>query len=277
MSDFLAILQFSWIPLAGAACYALIAAPLGSLLSLRDEILLGLALPPVGAAGIVLAVTLGIDTEAALPLYAAAFASILLVSMLLPGSEQHGASARWRAVLLAGIFCAGEAATLIMGAASARVEAHVQHMLRGEVLAMEQAELFGFIALTLGTLALAFRFRGLLYALALDQEGLIIRNGHQGRRTVLLFRVSGALIIAAGVISVGPLLTLGLLAIPTLLWERSAIGLGSLITGVIIIGLLGTISGFLLSITVDMPPVPVVIAALFLAAGAATLTHRRRR
>ena len=56
MSDFFLVLAFAWIPFAGAALFALTAAPLGALLSLRDEVLLGLALPPVGAAAIVTAV-----------------------------------------------------------------------------------------------------------------------------------------------------------------------------------------------------------------------------
>jgi ABC-type Mn2+/Zn2+ transport system permease subunit len=263
MSEFLTVLQFTWVPFVGAAFFSLTAAPLGALLSLRDEILLGLALPPVGAAAIVLAVMLGVDPEASFPLYAAAVAAILAVSLVLPGRGGQRLSTRWRAVWLVGVFCAGDAAALLMGAASPRVEAHVHDMLRGEVLAMDRVELAGFVLLTILALALAWRFRGWLYALALDQEGLVIRHERGGQRLVRLFRVASALIIAAGVIWVGPLLTLGFLAIPTLMWERRARGLGALAAGVIALGLVGTVAGFSTAIAVDMPPVPVVIAALF--------------
>lgn len=276
MSDFLTVLQFAWVPFVGAAFFSLTAAPLGALLSLRDEILLGLALPPVGAAAIVLMVLLGVDPEASFPLYAAAVAAILVVSLVLPGRGGQRLSSRWRAVWLVGVFCAGDAAALLMGAASPRVEAHVHDMLRGEVLVMDRVELAGFVLLTILALALAWRFRGWLCALALDQESLIIRHERGGRRLVRLFRVAGALIIAAGVIWVGPLLTLGLLAIPTLLWERRARGLGGLVAGVIVLGLVGTLAGFATAIAVDMPPVPVVIAALFAAGLAARLLPRRR-
>ncbi|MGD9546372.1 MAG: metal ABC transporter permease [Candidatus Krumholzibacteriia bacterium] len=276
MGDFWLVLQFSWVPFAGAACYALTAAPLGAALSLRDEILLGLALPPVGAAAIVLAVMLGVDPDSSAPLYFSAVAAILAVSLMLPGPRAQGGSVRWRAVLLAGVFCAGEAATLLMGAASPRVEAHVHDMLRGEILAMDARELWGFVILTAVAIAVAFRNRGLLYALALDQEGLVIKLKKRGDRAVLGFRVASALVIAAGVIWVGPLLTLGLLAVPTLLWERRARRLNNLMTGVTAIGFLGVVLGFCVAILLDMPPVPVVIAALFAVGGAAAVACCRR-
>ena len=263
MSDFFAVLAFSWIPFAGAAIYSVTAAPLGAVLSLRDEILLGLALPPVGAAAIVFAVMLGVSPESSLPLYLSAVAAILVVSLLLPGRSAQGSSGRRRAALLAGVFCAGEAATLLMGAASPRVEAHVHDMMRGEVLAMSVPELVGFVVLTFFALALAFRFRGVLFSLALDEEGLLIRYGGRGRRAVLGFRVAGALIIASGVIWVGPLLTLGLLAVPALMFEGRAKGLSSLFLGVAALALVGTVAGFLASIALDIPPVPMVVAVLF--------------
>ncbi len=263
MSDFLAVLEFSWIPFAGAAIYSITAAPLGAALSLRDEILLGLALPPVGAAAIVFAVMLGVPPESSLPLYLAAVTAILLVSMLLPGRSAQGTSGRRRAALLVGVFCAGEAATLLMGAASPRVEAHVHDMLRGEVLAMSIPELSGFVILTLLALGLAFRFRGILFALSMDEEGMLVRYGSRGRQALLGFRVAGALIIASGVIWVGPLLTLGLLAVPALMLEGRSRGLASLFMGVILLALIGTTVGFLVSIALDIPPVPMVVAFLF--------------
>jgi len=263
MSDFLAVLEFSWIPFTGAAIYSMTAAPLGAALSLRDEILLGLALPPVGAAAIVFAVMLGVPPESSLPLYLAAVTAILLVSMLLPGRSAQGTSGRRRAALLVGVFCAGEAATLLMGAASPRVEAHVHDMLRGEVLAMSIPELSGFVALTLLALGLAFRFRGILFALSMDEEGMLVRYGSRGRQALLGFRVAGALIIASGVIWVGPLLTLGLLAVPALMLEGRSRGLASLFRGVILLALIGTTVGFLVSIALDIPPVPMVVAFLF--------------
>jgi len=267
MADFLAVLEFTWIPFAGAAIYSLTASPLGAVLSLRDEILLGLALPPVGAAAIVFAVMLGVSPESSFPLYLAAVTAILLVSLFLPGRSAQGTSGRRRAALLVGVFCAGEAATLLMGAASPKVEAHVHDMLRGEVLAMSIPELAGFVVLTLLAMGLAFRFRGVLFALALDEEGLLVRYGTHGRQVLVGFRVVGALIIASGVIWVGPLLTLGLLAVPALMFEGRARGLTSLVNGVALLAFASTTVGFLASIALDIPPVPMVVAMLFLCGG----------
>jgi len=189
--------------------------------------------------------------------------AILLVSLLLLGRGNQGSSGRRRAMFLAGGFCAGEAATLLMGAVSPRVEAHVHDMLRGEVLAMSVMELSGFVILTLLAMVLAFRFRGVMYALSLDEEGLLIRYGGRGKKAQLAFRVVGALIIAAGVIWVGPLLTLGLLVVPSLMFEGRAKGLRSLFLGVSSLALVGTVAGFLISIVLDIPPVPMVVTILF--------------
>jgi ABC-type Mn2+/Zn2+ transport system permease subunit len=276
VSDFLAVLAFVWIPFAGAAAFSLTAAPLGAVLSLRDEILLGLALPPVGTAAIVAAVLVGLPPENTLLLYLVAVAAILAVSLFLP-QRRGGAvnTARWRAALLAAIFCGAEAATILMSAGSTRVEAHVQHLLRGELLTIGAPGLLVFLFLTALLFLLGFRFRGLIYALAMDEEGLGIKVGARGRGTLLAFRTLSAVIIAAGVIWVGPLLTLGLLAVPTMLWERRVRGLGPHFLGVLFIGLLGVVIGFLLSIVVDMPPVPVVVLALFVVGGLGLLVTRR--
>ncbi len=264
MSEFLQVLAFSWIPFVGALAFALTAAPLGAVLSLRDEILLGLALPPVGTASIVIAVFAGVSADSTLALYACAVIGILLVSLAL-GGKGHGtmASPRRRGALLACIFCAGEAATILLSAMSTNVEAHLRHLLRGEILAIGVEGLVGFLCLTTVVLFLGVRKRGLVYALAIDEEGLLVRTLAKGRLVLFVFRVLSAVLIAAGVIWVGPLLTLGLLAIPTMLWERRAPNLTWFFSGVTVIGFSSVVLGFAGSIVVDLPPVPVVICALF--------------
>ncbi len=262
MSDFLAVLSFSWIPLVGALSFALTAAPLGAILSLRDEILLGLALPPAGAAAIVSAVWLGIPGTQTLPLYFVAVAGILLVSLIMP-RRSGAASPRWRVAFLASVFCAGEAATLLVSSVSTSVEAHMQHMLRGELLAIGQSGLIGFAVLTAVVLCLAYAHRGFLFALVVDEEGLGIRNPRRAGQMLFVFRVLSAVIIAAGVIWVGPLLTIALLAVPCMFYERRASGLVRLMVGVAMIGLLSVLIGFGGSIAWDLPPAPVVVGVLF--------------
>jgi ABC-type Mn2+/Zn2+ transport system permease subunit len=265
MTDFWMILSFSWIPFAGAICFAVAAAPLGSILSLRDEILLGLALPPVGTAMVVAAVWTGVSPDRPLLLYIIAVAGILVVSLLMPRkSDRPGGSPRWRSAFLASIFCAGEAATILISSVSTSVEAHLQHMLRGELLTIGLPGLIGFGVLTAVVAGLGFHYRGFLLALAIDEESLAIKNRRRAAQVRLAFRVLSAMIIASGVIWVGPLLTMGLLAIPTMFLERHSRGLLPLIAGVALVATLGVAGGFLGSIALDLPPVPVVIGMLFL-------------
>jgi ABC-type Mn2+/Zn2+ transport system permease subunit len=276
LESFLAVLAFTWIPLVGAFAFSLTATPLGALLSLRDEILLGVALPPVGAAAVVAVVLFGVSPDNTLALYVAAVVAILIVSLALPAKGRTlMSSVRWRAALLASVFCAGEAATILMSALSTNVEAHLQHMLRGELLAIGGPGLIVFGVLTVVLFGLGYRFRGLMYALGIDEEGLIIRLQDKGHYAILVFRTVSAVLIAAGVIWVGPLLTLGLLAIPTMIWERHARSLAGFFFGVIVIGGLSVLLGFAASIALDLPPVPVMICALFAVGGLFVLFSRR--
>ncbi|UCH82639.1 MAG: metal ABC transporter permease [Candidatus Latescibacterota bacterium] len=275
MSDLVAILVFTWVPLVGAFAFSLTATPLGALLSLRDEILLGVALPPVGSAAIVASVLFGVSPDNTLALYFSAVVAILIVSLALPAKGRTlMSSVRWRAALLASVFCAGEAATILMSAVSTNVEAHIQHMLRGELLAIGGAGLVAFGLLTATLLVLGYRFRGVMFALGIDEEGLVIRLQDKGRYAILVFRTVSAILIAAGVIWVGPLLTLGLLAVPTMIWERHARSLAGFFAGVIVIGGLSVLLGFAVSIVLDLPPVPVVICALFAIGGVFVLLAR---
>jgi ABC-type Mn2+/Zn2+ transport system permease subunit len=276
MNDFLAVLEFTWVPLVGAAAFSLTVAPLGALLSLRDEILLGLALPPVGTAAIVIGVFLGIPVESTFILYLIAVTAIMVVSTGLSGrSNGLTGSPRWRAGLLAAVFCAAEAVTILLSAVSANVEAHVQHLLRGEMLAIGTSGLIGFLVLTIVIASFLVRYRGLVFAMAIDEEGLLVKVGATARRALLLFRLLSSLLIAAGVIWVGPLLTLALMAIPTIILERRPAGIATHFLRVTAVAIVAVTVGFAVSIIADVPPVPIVVMGLFVVGGCVFLLGRR--
>ncbi len=268
MSEFLNVLAFSWIPFACAVIFALTASPLGAILSLRDEIMLGIALAPVGTAAIVTAVWMGIPADATVALHLCAVIGILAVSLIMPRKTSRSAgSPRRRSAFLAAVFCAGEAVTILVSSVSTSVEAHMRHMMRGELLAIGRSELAVFAALTTAVILLGYRYRGYLYALAIDEEGLVARERRRAGKMIFGFRLFSAVIIAAGVMWAGPLMTMGLLAVPAMLYERRAGSLAWLLLGAGLIGVAGVTAGFTGSILLDLPPVPVVIAALFLFGG----------
>ncbi len=262
MDEFLFTLSFSIIPLLTACIFSIMAPPLGATLSLRNEILLGIALPPVGSAVIAGAVFVGVSPEATVLLYLLAAAAIFLVMILLPlNVGKKRISLRRRELILAALFCIGNTLVMIFMALSPRVEAHFKNLLQGELLTVTGIELIITSVLAITILIIGMIFRGVLYAFSLDEEGLRIKEKSYIKITVL-YRAAATLIITGGIILIGPLLTTSLLIVPAFLTERSCKGLDKFMLFTIITGLLGTLAGFICAVITDLPPAPVCVCGI---------------
>ncbi len=264
MNEYFFTLSFTLIPLCTALAFACITPPLGATLSLRNEILLGISLPPVGSAVIALTMFCGIPPDAYLLHYLITALTLFLVVIVLPlnvGKKQI--SIRRRELILGALFCIGNMLTLLFMALSPRVESHFRNILQGELLAVTTMELTLTVVFSALFLVAGFKFRGVLYAYSLDEEGLKIK---EKRYTVitLLYRAAATLVITGGIILIGPLLTTSLLIIPAFLSERHSRGLDRFMIITVVIGITGTISGFLISVARDLPPAPVIVCMLVL-------------
>jgi ABC-type Mn2+/Zn2+ transport system permease subunit len=177
MAEFLSVLSFSMVPLVMLLLFSIITPPLGATLSLRNEILLGIALPPMGSAIIAAAIVAGVQSESTIALYGITALLLFLLMIVLPlGAAQGRISLRRRELVLAGLFCIGNAVTMLLMGISPLAEAHFRSLLQGELLAVSMAQLWA-VAAACGLLLFALvRFRGALYAYALDEEGLFIRE-----------------------------------------------------------------------------------------------------
>ncbi len=259
MSEFFFTLSFFIFPLLTVCTFAIIAPPLGATLSLRNEILLGIALPPVGSAIIAGAIFIGVPPNATILLYILAALVIFFVMIFLPlNISKKRVSIRRRELILAALFCIGNTLVMIFMAISPRVEAHFKNLLQGELLTVSGIEyaITGIFALAL--LSYGLLNRGFLYAFSIDEEGLRIKEKSYVTITIL-YRAAATLVITGGIILIGPLLTTALLIVPPFLTERLCRGLDKFMILNMVLGLLGTVIGFLIAVLVNLPPAPVCV------------------
>ncbi len=250
---------------------------LGSVLHLRGEILLGLALPPAGSAALALAVLLGVPRENTAALYlVAGMALFLLVTFLPQGSGRRRRSYRQREIVLATVFSLGHTLTLLFMALSPDADAHLRHLLNGEILAVRPWELALAATTSLGLVALSILKRGQLFAFALDEEGFSLK-AQRPRLFAVSYRLAAVVIVTGGVILVGPLLCTALLVLPPLFAEKAARGMESYLRSGVVIGLIGTSAGFLAAIGLDLPPAPVAGVGLLLSGLASMLLVKTLR
>lgn len=262
MSEFFFTLSFALIPLLAAVTFAFVAPPLGATLSLRNEILLGIALPPVGAAVIAGSMFCGIDHESTILLYLITAVALFLIMIFLPlNVGMKRISLRRRELILAALFCIGNTLTLLFMSLSPHVESHFKNILQGELLAVSTIELIlaGVVALAL--FIAGVKYRGLLFAYSLDEEGLRIKEKSYTTITVL-YRAAATLIITGGIVLIGPLLTTSLLIVPAFFVEQRSRGLEQFMIATIVLGIVGTVVGFMLAVATDLPPAPVVVSAI---------------
>ena len=262
MDEFLLTLSFVLPPFVTAVAFAFVAPPLGATLSLRNEILLGIALPPVGSAVIAGAMLCGIPPDATILLYILAAVALFLIMILLPlNVGKKRISMRRRELILAALFCIGNTLTLIFMALSPPVESHFKNLLQGEILAVNNIEMIITIVVTLVLLVIGVTYRGILFAYSLDEEGLKIKEKSYNTITVL-YRAAATLIITGGIVLIGPLLTTSLLIIPAFFIEQKSRGLEHFMITSGIVGVVGTIAGFLISVRTDLPPATVAVCAI---------------
>lgn len=262
MDEFLLTLSFVFAPFVTAVTFAFVTPPLGATLSLRNEILLGIALPPVGSAVIAGAMLAGVPPDATIPLYVLAAVAIFLIMILLPlNVGKKRISMRRRELILAALFCIGNTLTLIFMALSPPVESHFKNLLQGEILAVNNIEMIITIVVALVLLVIGIKFRGVLFAYSLDEEGLKIKEKSYNTITIL-YRATATLIITGGIVLIGPLLTTSLLIIPAFFTEQRSRGLEHFMITSSIVGVVGTIAGFLISVKTDLPPATVAVCAI---------------
>jgi ABC-type Mn2+/Zn2+ transport system permease subunit len=266
----------------GGLFVAVLCSLLGIYLVLRRLVLLGVALPQAGAAGIAAAFwltshshqTAGGHTSALIGSLAATFGAL---GLLLAGQRGGRSPAEWG---VGAVFSIASAVTILLVALNPAGDLEVTNLLRGELLAISDSDLAVVIVASLCSLALFFAFsREILFA-SFDPDFARTIGRNPSRADALLFLLLGGA-IALGVMEAGPVVVFGFLVLPPLAALRVAPGLGAAMAISAAIGAVCSVAGFSLAYRIDLPTGPTSVA---LAAGcwlaftaAARLAQRPRR
>ncbi len=278
MSDFLAAEFLFRNAILGGLGVALLCSVLGVYLVLRRLVLIGVALPQAGAAGIAAVFWLtghghaGAATTHLLALLGSLGATFGALALLVAGQRRARSPAEWG---VGALFAISSAATILFIAMNPKGDIEMAGLLRGELLAITGRDLrvLGVVLVAVGSLFFLFR-RDLLLT-SFDPEFARTLGRDPVRYDLLLYLLIGGG-IALGVMTAGPLLVFGFLVLPALAALRVAPGLGSAFAISAGVAALSFLGGFALSYRADLPSGPVCVAVAAACWVAASLGGRLR-
>src|SRR5262245_20015747 len=231
----------------GGLFVAVVCSLLGIYLVLRRLVLLGVALPQAGAAGIAAAFWLtghahepGAAHESAL--IGSLVATFGGLGLLLFGQRGGRSPAEWG---VGALFAIASAATVLFVALNPSGDLEVTNLLRGELLTISDADLYVIAAASLVALALFFLFAREILLASFDAEFARTIGRNPKRADALLFVLLGGA-ISLGVMEAGPLVVFGFLVLPPLAALRVAPGLGVAMAISAAIGAVCSVGGFAL-------------------------------
>jgi zinc transport system permease protein len=268
--------------LLGGLGVALLCSVLGVYLVLRRLVLIGVALPQAGAAGIAAVFWwtghghAGPGSAHALALLGSLGATFAALALLVTGQRRGRVPAEWG---VGALFAIASAAAILFIAMNPKGDIEMAGLLRGELLAItgEDLRLLAVALVAVGSLFFLFR-RDLLLS-SFDPEFARTLGRDPVRYDLLLYGLLGGG-IALGVMMAGPLLVFGFLVLPALAALRLAPGLASAFAISAALAALAFLGGFALSLRADLPPGPVCVAVAaacwLLASFAAPLRTRGR-
>jgi ABC-type Mn2+/Zn2+ transport system permease subunit len=243
MMDFLSSDFLFRNAILGGLVIAVVCSSLGVYMVLRRLVLLSVALPQAGAAGV-----------------AAVF---LLTRHSHVGEASAGHFLAMGGSLLATLAMAN-AATYLFVSLDPKGDLEMSNLLRGELLAIGDAELAVLSGAAVLTLGLFVLFRREILLASFDPEFDRTLGRRPERADALLYLLLGGT-IALGVMNVGPLVVFGFLVLPPLAALRVAPGLGVAFLLSALVAAFSSLGGFLLALRADLPagPTSVAVAAAF--------------
>jgi ABC-type Mn2+/Zn2+ transport system permease subunit len=246
---------------------------LGVYVVLRRIVLLGIALPQAGAAGVAFVFFAtghahgDPDHAHALALVGSLAATFAALGALAAGARRSRTPVEWR---VAGVLAMASAATLLFVALNPTGDLEMTSLLRGELLAITNRDLTTLALATVVILAVFALFRRELLLVSFDPEFARTIGRDPVRWDALLYALLGVA-ISVGVMMAGPMVVFAFLVLPALAALRLG---GSLLATFAIAAAVASfcsLGGFEVAYRADLPAGPVYVllaAACWLAASA---------
>ena len=253
---------------------------LGVYVALRRMVLLGVALPQAGAAGIALVflLTHHVHGEGGgghwLALAGSLGVTFATLALLVVGSRSSRTPVEWK---IGAALAVASAATLLIVALNPTGDLEMTSLLRGELLAISDRDLAFLAAAALGVGIVFTLFRREILLVSFDAEFARTIGKDPARWDALLYLLLGVG-ISVGVMTAGPMVVFGFLVLPALAALRLTTHLFATFLVAALIGTVCSLGGFQVAYRADLPagPVYVLLAALvWLVAVAATRMRRR--
>ena len=277
MSGSFALLQDLYLDaFLGSLLAGFLCSMVGVLLYLRRNVFLGLALPQAAAAGISLDLVLlpwwagavgwgvvksgdHIHPSFALHTVFAFFAVLLVLGILVRMERSRRGSPESRT---AAAYVVSLAATLLLLQNTPFGRAFVDSMVRGEILSISSEDLVLLLLLAAFTFGVLHVFRGRILLVLFDRDAATAAGIRPEVWEGLVLLLAG-LTVAAGVVTVGPLVVFAYFALPPLAARGLSPSMRSFMVLSVAIGLISTVGGWAFSLATDHPLGPSVAAAGF--------------
>jgi ABC-type Mn2+/Zn2+ transport system permease subunit len=253
---------------------------LGVYVALRRMVLIGVALPQAGAAGIALVflVTHHVHGEGGsshwVALAGSLGATFASLALLVIGSRGSRTPVEWR---IGGVFSVASAATLLTVALNPTGDLEMTSLLRGELLAISDRDL-SVLAAVAGLVGVVFvLFRREILLVSFDAEFARTIGRNPARWDAVLFLLLGVG-ISVGVMTAGPMVVFAFLVLPALAALRVTTHLAATFLVAAGIATACSLGGFELSYRADLPAGPVYVllaAGVWVLAGATARARRR--
>jgi ABC-type Mn2+/Zn2+ transport system permease subunit len=239
---------------------------IGTYLVLRRLVFMGVALPQISSCGIAFAFALqawGViphvhESEHSLAFFGSTvftIPTILLLSLLV---RRGGGSAEGR---LGTVYALAGAWSILLLVTNPLGEHGLLDMLKGEIIAISDTDLFRTGIVFASVLAALFAFHKEFLLVSFDREMAITLKKNTGAWDALLFLLMG-LTISMAVLNAGPLVSFGFLLIPPLIAHILARNMRQFAIIASGIGGLSALIGFYLAYRWDFPVGPTDVALL---------------
>ncbi|NKB80710.1 MAG: hypothetical protein GKS05_02195 [Nitrospirales bacterium] len=260
MQELLDILHPSYVlrnALYGGILTGMVLPLVGVFMYMRRMVFLGVALPQLSAAGIAAAVFWHATFHQDQPIHSDFLQALLGSAVVTTGALLLLAWLESRMTELAegrmGVLYVFAGAVTILLVASDRIpEVGVLRLLRGDIIAMSDADLRVLISCCALIVSVLWFFRKELLLVSVDRDHAISLGKRVWLWDILLYGLLGT-VMSLGVLMVGPLVTFGFLLLPPMIVIPLITGIHLLPFFAAAVGMFIAGSGFLLSYSLDWP------------------------